>query len=101
MNSVAIFFASVLIFSNMAAAATPASDMIHTAKSVKAIIEKGHSLPAVIDVQTVEQESIPPETCILVVYDRKPNTVCPGEFGQGPYMDKGYAACFNRTTCFG
>ncbi len=76
------------------ALADTTTDMVRTAKAVKAIIEKGNKIPSVVDVQKVEQLSSPPKQCIMVVYDRKPNTECPDEFGQGPYMDKSFVACF-------
>lgn len=90
--------AGFLFATNYTLASTPAMDLLHTAKAMKAIIEKGYSIPAIIDVQTVIQMSIPAKECILVVYDRKPNTTCPDEFGQGPFLDKAWVACFNPSS---
>ena len=93
-----IIMGFTLLITNISFASTPDLNMIHTAKAVKAILEKGHALPAILDVQEVEQMSIPPKNCIMIIYERKPNTTCPDEDGQGPYLDKGFAACFNLYT---
>jgi hypothetical protein len=93
------FFLIFLTFIMASAAwADSTTDLVHTAKAVKAIIEKGNKIPSVIDVEKVEQMSSPPKQCIMVIYDRKPNTECPDEYGQGPYMDKSFVTCFNSKT---
>jgi len=92
------FFLIFLISMTNAAWADSTKDLVHTAKAVKTIIEKGNKIPSVIDIKKVEQMSSPPKQCIMVIYDRKPNTECPDEFGQGQYMDKSFVACFNSNT---
>ena len=88
-------FLILLFLIESAAWADMTTDLVHTAKAVKAIIEKGNKIPFVIDVQKVEQMSSPPKQCIMVIYDRKPNIECPDDFGQGPFIDKSFVACFN------
>ncbi len=66
-----------------AAWADSASDLVHTAKAVKTIIEKGNKIPTVISVEMVEQMSLPPKSCAMVIYERRPNSECPNEYGQG------------------
>lgn len=97
MRAFIITFLALFLISNVHAA-TPDLNMIHSAKAVMAILGKGNFLPKIVDVLAVEQESIPPKSCILVVFDRRPNTDCPDEYGQGPFLDKGFAACFSPTT---
>jgi hypothetical protein len=91
-------FLILAITTDIAFAVTPASDLVHSAKAVKAILENHNSIPPIIDVQKVIQMSIPEKNCITVIYDRKPNTKCPNGFGVGPFMDKAFVACFNPAT---
>jgi hypothetical protein len=86
-----------LLIANIASADS-ASDLVHTAKAVKAIIEKGNSIPTVIAIEKVEQMTSPPKDCIMVIYERRPNTECPDDFGQGHFMDKAFVACFNPSS---
>ncbi len=88
---------TMLIASNVFADASNLN-MIHSAKAIKAILEKGYSIPTIIDVESVEQMSSPPKYCIIIVYDRRPNTICPDEYMMGPYLDKGYVACFDPSS---
>lgn len=89
-----IILANLMSISAFAAAP---SDLVLSAKAVKAIYDKGFTLSQIVDVSFAEQLSNPPKLCVMVVYERRPNTVCP-DSPIGPNFDKGYAACLNSST---
>ncbi len=70
---------------------------IETAKAVKAIYDRGFPLPHVVDVQFAHQTGTT-ISCVMVIYERKPNPVCPDDPMIGPNFDKGYAVCLSSST---
>ena len=91
-----LLLASIPVLFPATTFATP-NGALETAKSVKAIYDKGFVLPAVVDIEFANQtgKSIP---CVMVIYERKLNTICPDDPMIGPNLDKGYAVCFNPVT---
>lgn len=75
--------------------AADSMDLVLTARAVKAIYDRGLPLPQIVDVTFAEQTSFPPKLCVMVIYERNPNTLCPDDPMVGPNLDQGYAACFN------
>jgi hypothetical protein len=87
----------ILIY-GLSAFAASSVELVETAYAVKAIYDQGKILPQIVDIQFAQQGTIPPKKCVMVIYERKPNTICPDHPIIGPNLDKGYAVCFNAST---
>lgn len=88
----------VLLISSVSVfASTTDADLLATAKAVKAIYDKGEVLPQITAIDFAELPTAPPKKCVMIIYERRPNTVCPDSL-IGPYFDKGFAACLNSST---
>jgi hypothetical protein len=92
-----LFTFLISICSTFNVSAVVPSDAVLAAKAIKAIYDRNLPLAQIIDIDFAELSTTPSKLCVIVIYERRLNTLCP-DSPIGPYFDKGYAACLNSST---